>query len=217
MADQSRTPQNSVASPASAEESRAQSLAQLLDALARAPEQFDFFQALRRLEVLEAHRRHQPRLGAASRPTDEPIRLGQEPDLTFAAAPLAHFRQGEAGTPPRLTVNFFGLLGPNGALPLHLTEFARDRQRNADDPTMVRFFDLFHHRMLLFFYRAWAAGQPTVSRDRPSEDRFEHYVSALPGYALTTIRKKDAFPHTAKLFYAGRLTSHSRNGEGLAP
>jgi type VI secretion system protein ImpH len=70
--------------------------------------------------------------------------------------------------------------------------------------------------MLLFFYRAWAAGQPTVSRDRPSEDRFEHYVGALPGIALQAVRDKDAFPHTARLFYAGLLASHSRNAEGLA-
>ncbi len=216
MADESRTPQDSVASQEATEQSRRQSLARLLDALARAPEQFDFFQALRRLEVLEAKHRQQPRLGAASRPTDEPIRIGQEPNLNFASGPLAHFRVGEGDTPPRMTVNFFGLLGPNGPLPLHLTEFARDWLRNSDDPTMVRFLDLFHHRMLLFFYRAWAAGQPTVNRDRPSEDRFEHYVSALPGYALAAVRKKDAFPHTAKLFYAGRLTSQSRNAEGLA-
>jgi len=115
-----------------------------------------------------------------------------------------------------LTVNFFGLLGPNGPLPLHLTEYARDRLRNSDDPTMARFLDLFHHRMLLFFYRAWAAGQPTVSRDRPGEDRFEAYIGSLPGVALASVRTKDAFPHTARLFYAGLLSSHSRNAEGLA-
>ena len=100
--------------------------------------------------------------------------------MTFASGPLAHLRPGEGDAPPRLTVNFFGLLGPNGPLPLHLTEYARDRLRNSDDPTMARFLDLFHHRMLLFFYRAWAAGQPTVSRDRPGEDRFETYIGSLP-------------------------------------
>jgi type VI secretion system protein ImpH len=97
-----------------------------------------------------------------------------------------------------------------------LTEYARDRQRNADDPTMARFFDLFHHRMLLFFYRAWASSQPTVSRDRGSNDRFELYVGALAGYGLTALRSRDAFPDAAKLFYAGRLATQSRNAEGLA-
>jgi len=207
MADESGTPEDPVAPPRSA--------AALLDALARAPGRFDFFQALRRLDALAGGGRRQPRFGTAWRPADESIRLGQEPDLTFAASPLANLRGGEGGAPPQLSVNFFGLLGPNGPLPLHLTEYARDRVRNAADPTMSRFLDLFHHRMLLFFYRAWAAGQPTVSRDRPREDRFEHYIGALPGVALAAVRAKDAFPHTARLFYAGLLSSHSRNAEGL--
>jgi type VI secretion system protein ImpH len=113
-------------------------------------------------------------------------------------------------------VNFFGLLGPNGPLPLHLTEYARDRQRNADDPTMSRFLDLFHHRMLMFFYRAWAAGQPTVSRDLPATDRFETYVGALEGLGLESLRKRDEFPDLAKLYYAGLLAPRSRNAEGLS-
>ena len=195
---------------------RSQSLARLLDALARAPHQFDFFQALRRLEALSSDTPDRPRFGAALRPADEPIRLGQEPDLTFAPSSLARLLPGVDGAPPRLTVNFFGLLGPNGPLPLHLTEYARDRQRNADDPTMIRFFDVFHHRMLMLFYRAWASGQPTVSHDLPADDRFELYVVALAGLGLAGLRSRDAFPDSAKLFYAGRLGAQSRNAEGLA-
>lgn len=216
MADESRATKDPLAPERSGHEAAAQSLDRLLDALSRAPHQFDFFQALRRIEVLHVGSRHQPRLGAALRPADEPIRLGQAPDLRFAASALAQLQVGDGDKPPRLTVNFFGLLGPNGPLPLHLTEYARDRLRNADDPTMARFFDLFHHRMLLFFYRAWATAQPTVSRDRPADDRFERYVAALAGYGLTAVRSRDAFPDTAKLFYAGQLASQSRNAEGLA-
>jgi type VI secretion system protein ImpH len=213
MADQSGTSKDPLGS-ATAGGRAAKTAADLFDALARVPDRFDFFQALRRIEAVAAQGR--PRLGKAARPADEPIRLGQEPDLTFAASSLARFLSGAGEAPPRLSVNFFGLLGPNGPLPLHMTEYARDRLRNADDPTMARFFDLFHHRLLLFFYRAWAASQPTVSRDRPSEDRFETYVGALAGNALHAARSADAFPHTARLFYTGQLMAQSRNAEGLA-
>ena len=58
---------------------------------ARRPSEFDFFQALRRLEAAG-----RPRSSRGSerrpRPADEPIRLGQEPDLTFAASSLARLR-----------------------------------------------------------------------------------------------------------------------------
>jgi type VI secretion system protein ImpH len=217
MAGENRTAQDHLTPGEAGEASdRGQSLARLLEALARAPHQFDFFQALRRLEALSSDAPDRPRFGAALRPADEPIRLGQEPDLTFAPSSLARLLPGVEGAPPRLTVNFFGLLGPNGPLPLHLTEYARDRQRNADDPTMIRFFDVFHHRMLMLFYRAWASGQPTVSHDLPANDRFELYVGALAGLGLAGLRSRDAFPDSAKLFYAGRLGAQSRNAEGLA-
>jgi hypothetical protein len=32
---------------------------------------------------------------------------------------------------PKLFVNFFGLMGPNGPLPIHLTEYARERLQHA--------------------------------------------------------------------------------------
>ena len=59
-----------------------------LAALADEPYRHDFYQALRRLECLHPDK---PRWGRALRPGDEPVRLGQDPDLAFAPAPLASF------------------------------------------------------------------------------------------------------------------------------
>lgn len=194
---------------------RAEALQQLLDMLSRAPQQFDFFQVLRRLECLYRDRPDCPPFGAALRPADEPIRLGQEPSLAFAPAALDSLQSGRQGFPPRLMVNFFGLLGPNGPLPLHLTEYVRDRTRNAGDATMRDFLNLFHHRMMMFFYRAWSSVEPTVSHDRPETNRFVTYVGSLIGLGLPSLRGKDAFPDAAKLFYAGRFSAQTRNTEGL--
>ena len=89
--------------------------------LAREPYRYDFYQTLRRLECLY---RDKPRWGAALRPVDEPLRLGQDPDVAFAPAPLASFEFGKDGAPSRLQVRLFGLLGPNGPMPIHITEYA---------------------------------------------------------------------------------------------
>ena len=191
------------------------SLAEIFDLLARAPDQFDFLQALRRLEAIFCDVPGRARFGTALRPSDEPIRLGQDPDLRFASSPIGGLQAGRDGGPPRLSVNFFGLFGPNGPMPLHLTEYARDRLRNADDPTMARFFDVFHHRMLMLFYRVWARSQPAVSHDHPAADRFQLYVGAVEGMGLSALRGRDEFPDVAKLFYTGRLAAQSRNAEGL--
>jgi type VI secretion system protein ImpH len=179
--------------------------------LADAPYRHDFYQTLRRLECLYDTR---PRWGEALRPIDEPVRLGQDPDLSFAPAPLASFSATD-GDAPRLQVRLFGLFGPNGPMPLHVTEYVRDRLRLAGDSTLSRFFDLFHHRFLALFYRAWAQAQPHVSRDRPQADRFTVYVGSFLGMAPSTSRDRDALPDVSKFFHVGALIRHSRDAEGL--
>ena len=184
----------------------------LFQALSAAPYSFDFYQALRRIEC--AFPDH-PRIGEARRPQDDPVRFGQDPSLAFATATLAAFTPGKDGRPPWLIESFFGLFGPNGPLPLHLTEFARDRLRNAGDRTLVRFLDIFHHRLVSLFYRAWARAQPTVSRDRPDRDRFALYLGALIGLAVPSLRGRDSVPDAAKLSFTGLLGRQSRNAAGL--
>ncbi len=181
--------------------------------LAREPYRYDFYQALRRLECLYDHK---PRWGMALRPVDEPVRLGQDPDLAFAPAPLASLTMGRDGAPPRLQVRLFGLLGPNGPLPIHITEYARERLRHAGDPTLCRFLDLFHHRFLALFYRAWAQAQPHVNRDRPDQDRYSVYIGSFVGVAPQSARDRDAVPDLARLFHASTLVRQVRSAEGLA-
>lgn len=181
----------------------------LLATVAHEPWAHDFFALLRRTEVLQAQA---PRLGQASRPGQEALRLGQEPELDFAPAALA--RLDLAGTRPRLGVRFFGLLGPQGPMPLHFTEYVRDRARNHADPTLARFLDVFHHRLLSLFYRAWAHTQPVVHRDRPAEDRYAAWLGAAIGLDAST-RGRDSLPDSAKLHQAGLLGARSRHPEGL--
>ena len=181
---------------------RAPARVALFEALAGAPWKFDFFQALRRIENLFADR---PKLGKALRPADEPVRLSQEASVAFAPSTLSACETSD-GKPPRA----------NGPLPLHITEYARERLIHNGDATLVRFLDLFHHRMALLFYRAWAEARPTVHQDRPDEDRFTVYVGSLAGHGLPATRNRDAVPDHAKRFFVGHLARNPKNAEGLA-
>jgi type VI secretion system protein ImpH len=194
------------------EDRAASDAVKLAEALVRRPYEFDFYQAVRRVECAHPDK---PRIGQSLRPVDDPIRLAQEPSLGFAPSTVAWYRPATADAPARLGVHFLGLLGPNGPLPLHLTEYARDRMRNSGDPTFVRFLDTFHHRMLSLFYRMWASAQPAVNFDRPESDRFAIYVGALFGIGMPSLRHRDDFPDLAKLHYAGQLAGQTRHGDGL--
>jgi type VI secretion system protein ImpH len=183
----------------------------LLD-LEERPFDADFHLALRRLEC---HYSERPRLGEGMRPSEEPVRIGQDPSTAFAPSAIATFQRPKDGMAARLGVAFMGMFGPRGALPLHLTEYARDRMRNAGDATFARFVDIFHHRMLVLFHRAWAAAQPTVCQDRPATNRFTLYVGALFGLGLRSVVEQDPIPDRVKLHYAARLAAPARNAEGL--
>jgi type VI secretion system protein ImpH len=181
-------------------------------ALQEKPYQFGFNAVLRFFECMHAER---PRLGTSLRPVDDPIRLGQEPAMTFEAASLTAFEPGRQGKPHRLMVRLLGLLGPNGPLPLHLTEYAQERKRDHGDQTFARFLDVFHHRMLSLFYRAWANNEPTVSFDRPDADRFADYVGSLAGLGMPSLRKRDDISDHTKFYYSGRFSGQTKCAEGL--
>lgn len=198
--------------PAAPEPAAPGAVAALLARLAEAPHRFGFFAVMR---LLEAANPASPRFGRSVRPAQDALRLGQEPSVTHQSASLAGMERGTEGRPDRLMVHFFGLFGPDGPLPLHLTEYARDRRRNHRDPTFQRFADLFHHRALSLFHRAWADVRPTVSFDRPEQDRFGDYVGSLVGLATPGLRDRDAMPDLSKLHFAGLLSNQTRHAEGL--
>jgi type VI secretion system protein ImpH len=178
--------------------------------MALQPHAFNFFQAVRRLE---AEYRGWPRVGSSVRLEEDYIRFCQVPSLSFAPSSIESIEQIERAV--RIFVNFLGMFGPNGPLPQHLTDFARDRQRNAHDSTLVRFVDIFHQRMLSFFYRAWATNQKNVDFDRADEARYATYFGSLFGIGIPSYRDRDSVSDWAKIHFAGRLSAQTRNAEGL--
>ena len=192
--------------------SAGESLRRFWQRVADAPHAYDLYHLLRWLDARAGGR---VPLGRATHPADEPVRLGQQPSLAFAPSTLACATAPRAGVLPQVSIYSFGLFGPNGPLPLHLTEFARERQRHHADPTMIRFLDLFHHRMLSLMYRAWAINEPTVSFDRPADDPFGRYLGATFGLGMSELRDRDVFPDAARLHYAGQFAAQTRHAAGL--
>lgn len=193
-----------------AAKARQAALQTLLDSVEQEPWAHDFFALMRRVECLVPE---SPRVGRAQRPIQEPLRLGQVSELDFAPAPIANFRRTGLTT-GRLGVRFFGLLGSHGPLPLHLTEYVRERRHQHADPTLERFLDVFHHRMLSLFYRAWAQAQPPVQLDRPADDRYGAWLGATFGLSPATAGR-DSIPDAAKRYYAGLIGNRSRHPEAL--
>ncbi len=135
--------------------------------------------------------------------------------MGFAPATLASAQKRENSAVHEISILSFGLFGPNGPLPVHMTEYARERIHHHQDDSLSAFADLFHHRLTLLFYRAWADAQPTVSLDRADNRRFERYLASLIGMGQPgQLEKGDLSPH-ARFTHAGHLSRHGRDPEGL--
>lgn len=172
----------------------------------------DFYQVLR---LIENAYPALPRIGASLRPRDDAVRFGQDPALIFHPTMLAQFKRADGEGRARLAVNFFGLLGANAPMPVHITEYVRDRLRRGGDSTLLAFLDVFHHRMLSLFYRARAVTEPVISLDRDDGDRFSVFVGSMFGIGTPALRERDEISDFAKLHFAGLLANKARPASGL--
>jgi type VI secretion system protein ImpH len=184
----------------------------LIQHLEQKPFQFDFFQAVR---LLQARFPGQARIGYSFSLAQDPIRFAQNPSLAFAPSTIEALRRTPASPVPRLFVNHFGLLGPNGPMPQHFTEYVRERQLHAGDNTLTAFLNVFNHRLISFYFRAWADSQKTVDLDRASEQRFAVFVGSFFGLGSEAMHERDEVQDWAKLYFTGRMANQTRPAEGL--
>jgi type VI secretion system protein ImpH len=152
-------------------------------------------------------------VGAALLPQAETFRIGQKPSLIFAPSEIAEARL--EGNRLHIRLHSLGMLGPNGPLPIHVTEIARDREVFRGDTALSNFLDIFHHRSLSLLYRAWASAQATASLDRSDHDRFSFYIGCLSGGA-PRLNRTVALPSHARLALGAHLVHEARNPDALA-
>ena len=181
-------------------------IAKVLD---REPYRFEFFQAVRLLELMYADREV---VGRFTNPRDEVVRFGAASSIAFPASEIQSLDRSE--TPPLMRVNFMGLTGPQGVLPLDYSALVSERLR-ARDTAMRDFFDLFNHRMISLFYQAWEKYRFSIPYERGERDRFSHHVLALLGLATPGLQDRQDAPDDALLFYSGLLAAHARSATGL--
>ena len=157
------------------EESRVR-LGAVEEALEREPFSFEFFQAVRLLQQLRPER---GRVGRYGNPDDEAVHFGATPATAFPASEIQALEPDGEG-PSRLVVNFMGLTGPQGVLPLEYSELLADRVRQRDH-SLRDFLDLFNHRIISLFFRAWERTHAHGGDMVAGEDRLHDHLLVLAG------------------------------------
>ncbi|OIJ43962.1 type VI secretion system baseplate subunit TssG [Massilia timonae] len=186
----------------------------VIERLLREPWRFEFFQAVRVLELWLKRRGRGPHglvpdmlrfrntlsLGfpasqlEAIEPELRDLEVGMPFDLPIDAAAL-----GEAvreGTLRRvhLTPAFMGLLGGHGVLPAHYTERIAEhaaRHKNEDEDQGPRaFLDAFSNRSLALFYEAWRKYRLPFKYQLDGQDAFLPLLLSLAGLGDAALRRR---------------------------
>lgn len=190
---------------------------------------FDFFQAVRLLERLDPARRQ---VGAEGPPGQEAVRFRAHLSLTFPPSSIDTIEKATTTKPPAMTVAFMGLTGPSGVLPRNYTELLLrvERERKDRDRFATRdWFDLFNHRFISLFYRAWTKYRLPIAYERGSgrsrEDAFTTALFCLIGLGEASLRHRvrvvagkqtlAQVEDLGLLRYAGFLAHRPRNAASL--
>jgi type VI secretion system protein ImpH len=185
----------------------------LEETLKEEPYRFEFFQAVRLLERLL------PARAAVGRhdtpPGGEVVRFRTRPTLQFPASEVYEVKRAlEDEAPAEMSVAFMGLTGPSGVLPSHVTELVAERAR-ARDHTLWEFLDLFSHRMVSLFYRAWERYRFMVAFERGKHDELTDDLFALVGMGTRGLRERLGLPDKALIFYGGLVAQRPHSGSAV--
>ena len=178
------------------------------------PYRFDFFQAVRLLERIYPER---TAVGTDVMPQNEVVRFRNHLSLGFPASqiqkivevPDEHFEQENL----EMFVNFMGMLGITGVLPIHYTEIAMDRKRYGDS-TLAAFMDIFTHRAVSMFFRAWEKYRFPVQYER-GEDEFTGHLLSLIGLGTAGLTGRMDLPDEDLIPYGGLIMQKPHSARSI--
>ncbi|MBX7223819.1 MAG: type VI secretion system baseplate subunit TssG [Blastocatellia bacterium] len=187
--------------------------------LAATPYEFSFFQAVRLLERLHPER---VPLGRDADPAGEVVHCSAHLSLGFPASEIHDLTfpttpEDDSGPalPPEMVVAFMGLAGPAGTLPAAYTEELINRTRQ-EDPAFAAFLDLFNHRLVSLFYRAWEKYHLTIGFERNQADPFTDAMHHLIGMGMQETRGRLPIPDQALVYYSGLICQAPHSATAIA-
>jgi type VI secretion system protein ImpH len=184
----------------------------LFEKLRTEPHQFRFFQMVRLLEKM--HRSSRP-VGHFVPPAEEVVRFASPPSPNFPASEIQSYAERKQ-RPERMEVNFMGLNAVNGPMPAVYAAELSERERQKDRATLD-FFDIFNHRFVSLFYRAWKKYRHHIAYESSGtgDDEITRCLFDLVGLGTPGLRNRMAVADEAAVYYAGILGKSVRSVEGL--
>jgi type VI secretion system protein ImpH len=178
------------------------------------PYRFEFFQAVRLLEKVFPERAP---VGREARTTQEVVRFRSRVMLDFPASQIYDLQAShdEFTDEQKLEmfVNFMGMVGVSGVMPVHYTELILERIRYGDT-AMWAFLDIFTHRAVSYFFRAWEKYRFPVAYERGKND-FTDYLFDFAGLGTRKLRDRMSLEDESLLPYGGLISQKPHSASAL--
>ena len=178
--------------------------------LRQVPQEFEFFQAVRLLERVQPDAAP---VGSFVTPAKEAARFSANASVAFPASRIQQIDWPEEKR-PSVVINFMGLYGPSGTLPLYYSELINERLR-AKDHALREFLDIFNHRSISLFYQAWEKYRFPIAYERGERDRFTHHLLDLIGLGTQGLENRQDVPDESLVYYSGLLSLRPRSATAL--
>jgi type VI secretion system protein ImpH len=178
------------------------------------PREFDFFQLLCLVELLE---KDAAAIGQQGPPRDEPVRLRPTLSLGFPSGDLDQAEWRDNASDERghllITTTFMGLYGSDSPLPAHFTEGLLAQRE--DDERVRAFVDLFHHRLFSLLYRVWKKYRYYVTFKSDGSDPISQVVRGFLGIGTPHLDESLTISPLKLFRYVGLLSQRPRSTAGL--
>jgi type VI secretion system protein ImpH len=137
--------------------------------------------------------------------------------LEFPASQLHEFKEtvDEETEQQKLEmfINFMGMVGVSGVMPMHYTELIMERVRYRDT-AMWAFLDIFTHRTVSMFFRAWEKYRFPVCYER-GDDAFTAYLFDFAGLGTDGLRGRMDLDDETLLPYSGLIAQKPHSATAL--
>jgi type VI secretion system protein ImpH len=154
------------------------------------------------------------RIGELGPPAREPVALRPDETLRFSPGDIRKIELlGDGPNRALVTVNFMGLYGVSAPTPVYFTELVG---LSGDDAApLVDFLDLFNHRLLSLFFRAWLKYRFPYRYEPGAKDRFSGFVLAFVGLNEPLSHPLTELPVHRLLKYVGLAAPITRSPVNL--
>ncbi len=189
---------------------RRQQTTAVIDDLYANPAAYEFHQAVRILRAVQGTGlgQEEETFGAESR-----LQFSSRIQLTYPSSDLFAVTQLESGI-TKVEVNFMGLAGTTGPLPIAYTERFIERER-AKDTAPRAFLDLFNHRLIGLMHTIRVHQWPTLAPCSPEKSRLAVPLKSFVGLNGRHLQNRLKIADRSLYAFSGVLWHHPRSAAGL--